>query len=213
MNQDEQPKPLTAPEGEVVLAKMPDAAENENFAHDVGTAIRRRRRDLGMTSKELAARVGVSAPFITQLERGQSSISLPRLYRVAEVLGTTPNSLLPVTSASLLVTRAGAGQEMRAAHRDDAQRSRLLTRGGAGMALKAHHYLIEQTDPEQDWFQHHGEDLVYVIRGRLVVEFGQGQQAELGPGDALHHDGDVAHRWIHLGEEPTEVLIVNDVHH
>lgn len=165
-----------------------------------------------MTGAELAARADVSASFITQLETGQSSISLPRLYRVAEALGTTPNSLLPVSTASYLVTRAGAGQELRATHRDDAQRSRLLTRGGPGMALKAHHYLIAPSDPEQDWFQHHGEDLIYVISGRLVVEFEGAHSTELGPGDALHHDGQTPHRWVQVGPKSTEVLIVNDVH-
>ncbi|GAA1559527.1 XRE family transcriptional regulator [Kribbella lupini] len=187
------------------------SGESTNFDQEVGAAVRRRRQELGMTSRELASRTGVSAPFITQLERGQSSISLPRLYRLAEVLGTTANSLLPVSSASLLVTRAGAGQEMRATHREDAQRSRLLTRGGSGV-LKAHHYRIGPTDPEQDWFQHHGEDFVYVIRGRLIVEFQQRGEIELATGDALHHDGDLPHRWRQVDDSGTEVLLVNDVH-
>jgi quercetin dioxygenase-like cupin family protein len=51
-----------------------------------------------------------------------------------------------------------------------------------------------------------------VIRGQLVVEFEHGRQTELGAGDALHHDGEIPHRWVHVGESPTEVLIVNDVH-
>jgi quercetin dioxygenase-like cupin family protein len=80
------------------------------------------------------------------------------------------------------------------------------------VALKAHHYVIAPTDPEQDWFRHHGEDFVYVIRGRLRIEFEHGQRTDLGPGDALHHDGDVPHRWVHLGNAETEVLIVNDIH-
>jgi transcriptional regulator with XRE-family HTH domain len=201
-----------APGSRPATAEPVAAGENANLAQEIGAAVRRRRRELGMTSRELASRTGVSAPFITQLERGQSSISLPRLYRVAEVLGTTPNSLLPASSASLLVTRAGAGQEMRASHREDAQRSRLLTRGGSGVVLKAHHYLIEPNDPEQGWFQHHGEDFVYVIRGRLIIEFEQGQQIELATGDALHHDGDIPHRWTQLDDSGAEVLVVNDVH-
>lgn len=77
-------------------------AKGDNFARDVGAAVRDRRQELGMASKELAARLGVSASFITQLEQGQSSISLPRLYRLAELLRTTPNGLLPVSSTSIL---------------------------------------------------------------------------------------------------------------
>ncbi|MFK4548015.1 transcriptional regulator with XRE-family HTH domain [Streptomyces tendae] len=166
-----------------------------------------------MTSKDLAARLGVSASFITQLEQGQSSISLPRLYRLAELLNTTPNGLLPVSSTSILVTRAGTGQEIRAGNGEDAQRPRLLTRGGSGLSLKAHRYLIEQTDPPQDWFEHEGEDFVYVIRGHLRVEFLRGRPVDLGPGDALNHDGDIPHRWGLGSDEPAEVLIVGTFQH
>jgi transcriptional regulator with XRE-family HTH domain len=189
------------------------AADTDNFARDVGAAVRHRRQELGLSRKELAARLGVSASFITQLEQGQSSISLPRLYRLAELLDTTPNGLLPVSSASILITRAGTGQEMRAANRDDAQRPQLLTRGGPGRSLKAHRYLIEQADPPQDWFKHEGEDFVYVISGHLRVEFLRGRPVDLGPGDALNHDGDIPHRWGLGSEQPAEVLIVNNFHH
>ena len=189
------------------------AAEADTFARDVGAAVRLRRQELGMASKELAARLGVSASFITQLEQGQSSISLPRLYRLAELLRTTPNGLLPVSSTSILVTRAGTGHEMRAGNRDDAQWVRLLTRGGSGLSLKAHRYLIKQTDPPQDWFEHDGEDFVYVIRGHLRVEFRRGRPVDLGPGDALNHDGDLPHRWGLGSDQPAEVLIVNNFQH
>jgi transcriptional regulator with XRE-family HTH domain len=189
------------------------AAEAADFGRDVGAAVRHRRQELGMASKELAARLGVSASFITQLEQGQSSISLPRLYRLAELLDTTPNGLLPVSSASILITRAGTGQEMRAANREDAQRPQLLTRGGSGRSLKAHRYLIEQADPPQDWFKHEGEDFVYVISGYLRVEFLRGRPVELGPGDALNHDGDIPHRWGLGSDQPAEVLIVNNFQH
>ncbi|WP_236787643.1 helix-turn-helix domain-containing protein [Amycolatopsis sp. GM8] len=185
----------------------------DDFARDVGAAVRRRRRELGMTGKELARLMDVSASFITQLEKGQSSISLPRLYRLAEVLGTTPNGLLPVSSASIMVTRAGTGQEMRAAQREDAQRPRLLTRGGPGLSLKAHRYLIDPSDPPQDWFRHDGEDFVFVVNGRIRVEFDRSGPIELGPGDALNHDGTIAHRWHLVGDETAEVLIVNNFEH
>jgi len=187
--------------------------DTPTFARDVGAAIRRRRREIGMTGKDLAARTGVSAAFITQLEQGRSLISLPRLYRLAEVLETTPNSLLPASPASILVTRAGAGQEMRAAQSEDAQRPRLLTRGGTGKSLKAHRYSIHPTDPAQGWFLHDGEDLVYVIAGHIRVEFERGHPVELGPGDALNHDGDIPHRWVLAGNQTAEVLIVNNFQH
>jgi transcriptional regulator with XRE-family HTH domain len=194
------------------VADTPFEHADASFAEQVGAAVRRRRRELGMTGAQLAQRTGVSASFISQLEKGQSSISIPRLYNVAEALDTTPNSLLPGSTSSLLVTRSGDGPQLRATHHAKSQTSRLLTRGGPGIALKAHHYLIQPGDPDQEWFQHFGEDFVYLIRGRLVVEFAQGPATELVAGDALHHDGYIPHRWIQLGDEAAEVVIVNDIH-
>lgn len=173
--------------------------------------MRRRRTELGMTAAELARRAGVSAPFVSLLETGQSSISIPRLYRVAEALATTPNSLLPLRSEAQVVTRSGDGPGLRAADTHGSQVARLLTSGGPDAALKAHHYRIAPGDAQQEWFQHRGEDFIYVVGGSLIVEFADGQSTSLEAGDAMHHRGETAHRWIQTGASPAEVVIVNNI--
>jgi XRE family aerobic/anaerobic benzoate catabolism transcriptional regulator len=62
--------------------------------HALGAAVRKRRTELGLTMKTLAAAAGVSERFLAQLETGEGNISVARLQDVAEALGTTASALL-----------------------------------------------------------------------------------------------------------------------
>ena len=65
----------------------------------LGTAVRARRTDLGLTLRALAARADVSERFLAQLESGEGNISVARLQDVAEALGTSAAELLAVRPA------------------------------------------------------------------------------------------------------------------
>ena len=61
---------------------------------EIGKHIYSRRRALGMTQAELAAELGVTPQFVSALEKGVSSPSLPVLVKLAATLGTTTDYLL-----------------------------------------------------------------------------------------------------------------------
>ncbi|MFI7588691.1 helix-turn-helix domain-containing protein [Spongisporangium articulatum] len=188
-----------------------DSSGKGDLARDVGGLVRARRLEAGLSVAELARRTGVSGPFISQLEAGRSSLSIPTLYRIADALDVSPNALLPGAGADRpdqLVTRAGHGTVLAATESPSPQQPRLITRTGPGVALEGYVYLIHPTDDEQQWWRHPGEDLVHVTRGRIVIEFEDGREVELGPGDSLHHDGDVAHRWRLVGDDDAEAVTV-----
>ena len=54
---------------------------------DIGSAIRDRRRRLGLGQDELAARVGVSRKWIIDIEKGKSRAAIGLLLRTLEALG------------------------------------------------------------------------------------------------------------------------------
>lgn len=58
------------------------------------------RTKLGLTQRELADKVGVSPPFITQIENGSKAISLELALQLAEALHVDPASFL-VSSQSV----------------------------------------------------------------------------------------------------------------
>jgi transcriptional regulator with XRE-family HTH domain len=59
----------------------------------LGQRIRERRLELGITLREFARRVGVSAPYLTDLEAGRRHPGPEVLVRIAEALGLPPAEL------------------------------------------------------------------------------------------------------------------------
>jgi XRE family transcriptional regulator, aerobic/anaerobic benzoate catabolism transcriptional regulator len=68
--------------------------KRESLLRSLGSAVRARRTDLGLTMRSLAERADVSERFLAQLELGEGNISVARLQDVAEALGTDAAELL-----------------------------------------------------------------------------------------------------------------------
>lgn len=76
---------------------------------DYAGAIERLRRDQGMTREALAEASGVSASFLSEVERGLKRPSTDVLAKVAEALGMAPSELLAYVEAP----EAAAGESPR----------------------------------------------------------------------------------------------------
>ena len=60
----------------------------------IGMRIRQRREILGLSREELAARLGVTAKFIGDIEYGDKGLSMKNLYRLKQILGVSADFLL-----------------------------------------------------------------------------------------------------------------------
>ena len=56
--------------------------------------MKRSRNICGMTQAELAGRVGVTTNYISHIEIGSGSVSVPLLLKLCTLLNTTPNDIL-----------------------------------------------------------------------------------------------------------------------
>lgn len=59
----------------------------ERLARRLGLAIRRRRKELGLTQEALAEFAGCGLAFLYDLERGKPSVRLDKVLDVLDVLG------------------------------------------------------------------------------------------------------------------------------
>src|SRR5690606_25670562 len=73
---------------------LPERQQAPEFAVSLGARIRAAREAAGLTLKALAARTGLSQPFLSRLERGQVSASIANLLEVARALGLSIAALL-----------------------------------------------------------------------------------------------------------------------
>jgi CheY-like chemotaxis protein len=71
------------------LLRMSESALRESL----GTAIRERRKALGLTLAQMAQRTGVSLGYLSQIELGKNSASIETLYRISLGLGIRMSEL------------------------------------------------------------------------------------------------------------------------
>ena len=188
------------------VLKNPDATDDVRAA--VGQAIRRAREAAGLSMRALARASEMSQPFLSQVEKGETSPSLSSLYRLAHALGLPPSQLMPPVSAprGVSVLRQGEGRELPVSDAPGAASGRLLS-GGAGHLLEVVEYRVEPGADLGGWFESDGEMTVYVIDGEVEVTLEREGSWRLGAGDAISHPADIRHRWAVVGDESARILL------
>lgn len=78
---------------------------------ELGTAIRTRRRDLGISARDLASRIGVNETYIWNVESSKINPPTQRtLSHIAEVLLIDEDVLTSLASRVHVVRKSGYGQ-------------------------------------------------------------------------------------------------------
>ncbi|NLP82640.1 helix-turn-helix domain-containing protein [Microbacterium sp. CFH 90308] len=190
----------------------------------VGHRVRAARTAAGLTVRELARRIGVSASHVSQVERGLGAFSVPALYSVASELGVSMNDLLaPAVEAEAAVApRAegvtdlvAAGIVQRVADHptiklsSGPQWSRLTAVGESDAEFLEVVYAPHTRSPVEH-IHHLGREYGVVIAGALNVEV-DGASAVLEVGDSIVFDSQLPHRFWNEGDvEVRAVWFVRD---
>ena len=189
-----------------------DASHGE-VAAGLGAAVRRARLKAGLSLTALAELTELTQPFISQLEHGKTAPSLTTLYRMASALGVTPQELLAgIDEGHPDVRAVPAGQGPHYPMSDEPGSIARLLVARAHLGLEVIEYELDAQFEAQAWFEHGGTDFVYVLRGRVRVELGDGRAERVRAGDALEYPGMVPHRWSAVGRHPVKLLLVGIAH-
>lgn len=169
----------------------------------IGHRIKARRKALGLTLQELAARSDLSAPFISQAERNLTTPSVWSLMNLARGLEVDVSHFMEWPQTNQIVFRAAAPKNVDvdsevgyvdlSSELSDRKMDAVLVRIPPGFAFP----------PDS----HDGEIFRYVIKGKLTAVAGD-VQAELGPGDGMHFDGRVTHFVRNDSDEDVLLLYV-----
>lgn len=189
--------------------------------HLVGDRVRAARTEAGMTVRELARRVGVSASHVSQVERGIGAFSVPALYSVASALGVSMSDLLESPSVVSAPTPAAhvpgstndlveAGIVQRAADHPSIQLSsgprwsRLTVVGEPDAEFLEVVYAAGTQAPPKH-IHHDGREYGVVISGALSVEV-DGATTVLEPGDSIAFDSSLPHRFWNAGDAEVRAI-------
>lgn len=184
----------------------PSTPERELSAA-VGQAVRGARVRAGLTLVELGRSAGVTEAFLSQLENGRSMPSLLTLHRIAESLGVSAQTLLPGEEPDVVsLVRAGDGRLYERGEVPGAMLERFLIRGRR--LMEPSEIRAEPGSTSGDFVAHSGEEMLYVLAGRLRVELRGAETEELGRGDCLYHPATIPHRWEVVGARPAQFLVI-----
>ncbi|KZE91636.1 cupin domain-containing protein [Microbacterium sp. TNHR37B] len=202
-------------------------SESQTPWNTVGERIRQLRSAAGLTVRELARRIGVSASHVSQVERGIGSFSVPALYAVAAELGVQMHVLLdpdaPVPPAAVpepwedggdlvsagIVQRGGEHPTIKLS--SGPQWSRLTAVGEADAEFLEVIY-APGTEAPAEHIVHQGREYGVIIEGELSVEV-HGQATTLVPGDSIVFDSALPHRFWNAGDVRVRAIwFVRDRH-
>ncbi|MBS1879002.1 MAG: helix-turn-helix transcriptional regulator [Actinobacteria bacterium] len=175
----------------------------------VGLRIRALREAMGLSLRDLAQRTGVSAPMLSQVERGETSPTLASAAKIAAGLELTLSQLLRLDEGHhVAVSRAGAHRRFaRGGHRIE-ELTPPLPGQRADVSL---HELAPgaTTGGRADPPMHEpGSRETAVVLGGALALVVDGGRHELREGDAVTFDADLPHHFENEGEEPTRFIAV-----
>ncbi|ADB54017.1 MerR family transcriptional regulator [Conexibacter woesei] len=170
-----------------------------------GDTIRRARRDRGLTLREAAARIGVSASFLSSVERGEVGVTTQFVARVADAFLMPMSGMASFRAQGPFVVRS------------DERASGTLVGGVVWEELVLPGHALEPAlltvPPARDSggaYARPGETFVFVLAGALVFTLGD-EQVRLDEGDALVVPAQTLYAWSNPGARPARAFFVEQV--
>lgn len=164
----------------------------------LGHRIRARRQDLKLSQRQVAEQVGLTASFLSQIERDLASPSIESLRKISEALDVPifyfliePETKSPVVRRDkrlkLVLPESRLTYELLTP--DLSQQMEVfmaeLEPGDANIATR----LFQDT-----------EECIYVLQGELEIQLGE-EVHLLGPGDSIYFEGPLLRRLAAKGDQ------------
>jgi quercetin dioxygenase-like cupin family protein len=169
----------------------------------------------------LAERSGLSIELIRRIEEEGHIPDLAPLVRISRALGVRLGTLLDDhEELGPVITRAGKAERAArfvtgipaapdsegkaAGHQGLSFNALASDKGGRHMEP----FVVDiESDAEQEKSTHEGEEFIYVLSGKLSLEYGKDTHI-LGEGDSVYYDSIVPHRVLAAAGQPARILAV-----
>ena len=176
---------------------------------DIGTTIRRIRKEKGLTLTKLSEMCRCSPSLISQIETGSVNPSFSSLKSIGDALEI---------SMAALFTAEHIPSEQPFSLMQEHQRKSLTTQGGVNFQLLSRgldfpcEFILNHWPPGSSTggkqYTHEGEECGYLIEGQLDIEI-EGEIIHMKPGDTITLPSTVPHRVFNPGKKRAVAVWVN----
>jgi XRE family transcriptional regulator, regulator of sulfur utilization len=184
--------------------------ELERSIH-IGPRVRALREAMDLSLRDLAERSGVSAPMLSQVERGETSPTLQIAGRIAAGLELRLSQLLRLDEAGT-VTVVRSSDRRRGGSARGGHSIEILTAPLPGQRAELSRHTLApgaQTGGPGDPPMHEAgsREIALVESGTVVLDI-DGERHELAAGDCVTFDADLAHHFENPGPGEAAILAV-----
>jgi XRE family transcriptional regulator, regulator of sulfur utilization len=188
-----------------------DARWSALDSHVIGARVRALREASSLSLRDLAERSGVSAPMLSQVERGETSPTLTVAARIAAGLELRLSQLLRLDeSGAVTIVRAGertGGGNARRGHRLE-----VMTPAQPGQRAELSRHTLDPGGatgaPDDPPMHEPGSRETALVESGAVVLVCDGQRHDLAKGDCVTFDADLPHHFENPTAEPAAFLAV-----
>lgn len=166
---------------------------------DIHNRIKALRVERSLTLKEMSDQTGLSLSFLSQIERGASSLSISSLKKISDALGIHINYFFQ--------------EEEETQHfvvRSDEHHPFTTTKGSQIYTRLTGKFINRRLEPlkvtlpprmhEEHSYSHSGEEFYYVLQGEVIFYLNN-EKHHLFEGDTIHFPSSMIHQW----ENPLDV--------
>ena len=174
---------------------------------DIYKKIKELRQQKNLTLKELSEETGLSLSFLSQIERGTSSLSITSLKKLATALDVpmiyffeddkvNQNYLIKNQDQKTLKVNGGEQKYIR------------LSGAFPDRKLEPLLVILPPHLKEEHSYSHLGEELYYVLEGEVIFTI-NGESYHLTAGDTVHFPSELLHAWENPTSNETKILSVS----
>jgi XRE family transcriptional regulator, regulator of sulfur utilization len=174
----------------------------------LGTVLREARVRRSLSLSDVARETGISASFLSLVENGKSDIAIGRLVRLLsfyeiplrDVVSNDPTE-------ERAVMRSGEGRLLPSG--EEGIRFLLLTSSGKELMMPM--LIVFEPGAElAEHGSHDGDEFVYVLDGRLVLDLKDDGRRTLFAGDSAYYDATQPHLFRNASDkEPLRIICVD----
>lgn len=176
----------------------------------IGLKVKELRLSRGMTLKELSEQTGLSTGFLSQFERGITTIAVEHLYNLSKVLGVTIHYFFKEQPRELKADPVirSYGQEVLRVFNQSIYKSLSAKPEGKAMMPKLIEILPSASYEKVTEYSHHGEEFIYVLEGILTLHHAD-KEYQLYTGDSAHYESTIPHNWANHTNQVVKLICVH----
>lgn len=182
---------------------------NDNI--DIGKTINKIRKERKMTLKELSEKTSLSTGYLSQFERGLTSIAIESLQTISKALDVDMDAFFSKPKSKI----KDESPIIRSYDREIGKISTKIIQyylvkdvENAAFLPRIYEVMPKDQDAHAKTYVHEGVEFIYIIEGILTLSY-KNQIYEMYPEDSAYISSEIAHNWENNTNKKVKMLVIN----